>query len=243
MQGLLIRFFGRKYRIGLVCATLIRNGVTRKKLSLIADRRNEYERMVYMQMICAQVQCAQVLCFDEARIDATSQDREYGRREGRRVNALRGMVRGARGNSVLAVLSLRGMLGVAISSARGITGAMFMVDFRALILPCLGRWLSEENSVVLCDNAVIHFMPELHRLITAAGALLIYLPAYGYDKQPVEKATSKARLWLTQNREISCSDPRLAIRRTFMTVTHSDAAGYFRSCGIEVTEISPGLFI
>jgi len=233
MQGLLIRFFGRKYRIGLICATLIRNGVTRKKLSLIADRRNEYERMVYMQMICAQVQCAQVLCFDEARIDATSQDREYGRREGRRVNALRGMVRGARGNSVLAVLSLRGMLGVAISSARGITGAMFMVDFRALILPCLGRWLSEDNSVVLCDNAVIHFMPELHRLITAAGALLIYLPAYGYDKQPVEKATSKARLWLTQNREISCSDPRLAIRRTFLTVTH----------GIEVTEIFPGLFI
>ena len=66
------------------------------------------------------------------------------------------MVRGTRGHSVLAVLSLRGMLGVAISSARGITGAMFMVDFRALILPRLGRWPSEENSVVLCDNAVSH---------------------------------------------------------------------------------------
>ena len=60
-QGLLIRFFGRKYRIGLICATLIRNGVTRKKLSLFADRRNEYERMVYMQMIRAHVQGAQAL--------------------------------------------------------------------------------------------------------------------------------------------------------------------------------------
>ena len=63
MQGLLIRFFGRKYRIGLICATLIRNGVTRKKLSLIADRRNEYERMVYMQMIRAQVQGASSAVF------------------------------------------------------------------------------------------------------------------------------------------------------------------------------------
>ena len=44
MRDLIIRFFGRKYRIGLICATLIRFGVTRKKLSLIADRRNEYER-------------------------------------------------------------------------------------------------------------------------------------------------------------------------------------------------------
>ena len=184
-----------------------------------------------------------MLCFDEARIDATSQDHEYGRGEGRRVNALRGMVRGTRGHSVLAVLSLRGMLGVAISSARGIIGAMFMVDFRALILPRIGRWPSEENSVILCDNAVIHYMPELHRLITAAGALLIYLPACGYDKQPDEKAISKARLWLARNREISRSNPRLAICRAFMTVTHSDAAGYFLSCGIEVTEISPGLFI
>ena len=62
-QGSLIRFFGRKYRIGLICATLIRNGVTRKKLSLIADRRNEYERMVYMQMIRAQVQGASSAVF------------------------------------------------------------------------------------------------------------------------------------------------------------------------------------
>ena len=61
-------------------------------------------------------------------------------------------------------------------------GAVFMVHFRALSLPRLGRWPSEEKSVVLCDNAVIHYMPELHRLITAAGALRIYLPACGYEK-------------------------------------------------------------
>jgi transposase len=76
-------------------------------------------------------------------------------------------------------------------------------------------------------------MPDLHRLITAAGALLLYLPAYGNDKQPVEKAFSKTRLWLARNREISRSDPRLAIRRACMSVTHRDASGYFQSCGIE----------
>jgi len=243
MRDLIIRFFGRKYRIGLICATLIRFGVTRKKLSLIADRRNEYERSVYMQMVQARVQAGQVVCFDEARIDAASEDRDYARGEERRVNGMRGMVRGARGHSVLAVLSLRGMLDVAISSARGITGPAFMEDFEAIVLPRLGRWPSEENSVVLCDNAIIHYMPDLHRLITAAGALLLYLPSYGYDKQPVEKVFSKTRLWLARNREISRSDPRLEIRRACMSVTHRDAAGYFQSCGIEVTEIADGLYI
>ena len=97
--------------------------------------------------------------------------------------------------------------------------------------------------MVLCDNAIIHYMPDLHRLITAAGSLLLYLPAYGYDKQPVEKAFSKTRLWLARNREISRSDSRLAIFRAWMSVTHLDAAGYFQSCGIEVTEIADGLFI
>jgi hypothetical protein len=97
--------------------------------------------------------------------------------------------------------------------------------------------------VVLCDNAIIHYMPDLHRLITAAGALLLYLPAYGYNKQPVEKAFSKTRLWLARNREISRSDPRFAIRRACMSVTHRDAASYFQSCGIEVTEIADSIFI
>ena len=93
--------------------------MTRKKLSLIADRRNEYERSVYMQMVQARVQAGQVVCFDEER----------------RVNGMRGMVRGARGHSVLAVLSLRGMLDVVISSARGITGPAFMEDFEAISCP------------------------------------------------------------------------------------------------------------
>jgi hypothetical protein len=69
MQSLLIRFFGRLYSVSLICATLIRRGVTRKKLSLIAARRNDYERLVYSNFIREHVTASQVLCFDEARID------------------------------------------------------------------------------------------------------------------------------------------------------------------------------
>lgn len=124
MQSLLIRFFGRLYSVPLICATLIRRGVTRKKLSLIAARRNDYERLVYSNFIREHVTASQVLCFDEARIDPRSEERNYGRGLSRRVRGLRAMTRGQSGFSCLCVMSLEGVLSVAVSRAKGITGPM-----------------------------------------------------------------------------------------------------------------------
>ena len=76
MQGLLIRFFGRKYKVPLICATLLRYGVNRKRLSLIASRRNDHERTVHLYTVRNYFTAEQILCLDEARIDARSQHRE-----------------------------------------------------------------------------------------------------------------------------------------------------------------------
>ena len=83
----------------------------------------------------------------------------------------------------------------------------------------------------------------IQALCDAVGAIFVYLPAYGYDKQPAEKAISKARLRLTRHRATAVASPRLAIQRAFASVSHSDSAGYYKASGLKVEQIGPGLFI
>ena len=242
MQGLLIRFFGRKYKVPLICATLLRYGVNRKKLSLIASRRNDHERTVHLYTVRNYFTAEQILCLDEARIDARSQHREHGYGQGRRVHGLRYYIRNQAGHSCLAFISLGGVLGVCISPARGINKEMFLLDFRTHILPHLNPFPGP-RSVVTMDNAIVHNVPELFDLIRQAGAYLHFFPAYGYDLNPVEKVISKARAWLARNRDVAESNPLLAIRRAFASVTATHIAGYYRSCGIAVEEVAEGLFM
>ena len=91
------------------------------------------------------------------------------------------------------------------------------------------------------DNAIVHYVPELFDLIRQAGAYLHFFPAYGYDLNPVEKVISKARAWLARNRDVAESNPLLAIRRAFASVTATHIAGYYRSCGIAVEEVAEDL--
>ncbi len=67
MQHLSIRVFSRYYSVGRICTTLIRNKITRKKLSLIADRQNEEEKRMYREFM-AQFTATQRLYLDEASI-------------------------------------------------------------------------------------------------------------------------------------------------------------------------------
>jgi hypothetical protein len=77
--------------------------------------------------------------------------------------------------------------------------------------------------------------------VPARGALLVYLPAYGYELQPAQKSIYHARLWLLRHRELLELNSRLAIRRAFRSVTASDSAGYFRSGGFPVEELVEGV--
>ena len=50
------------------------------------------------------------------------------------------------------------------------------------------------TSVVIMDNASIHHIEEVSKTIQDVGALLIPLPPYSPDYNPIEKAFSKLRL-------------------------------------------------
>jgi len=65
------------------------------------------------------------------------------------------------------------------------------------LLPRLGRYaFGEPRSVVVMDNASIHHSDRVVELIESVGSIVLYLPPYSPDKNPIEFmfATYKAKL-------------------------------------------------
>ena len=53
----------------------------------------------------------------------------------------------------------------------------------------------QPNSVVVMDNASIHHNGRADELIRGTGAVLVYLPAYSYDFNPIEKVSGKLKFF------------------------------------------------
>ena len=243
MQKYLIITCGRRYPINRIHAALLRRNITRKKLSLIARQQNAYERHVHTQMLRSHFEAGQIICVDETRKDARTLTRQYGygpRDE--RVNVVRQYMRGFNSISAMGVMSLDGMIDAALHDARGIDAATFFDDCVNHILPHCNAFPGP-NSVVFIDNAVIHWSAEVLELFRLHGVILYHLPAYGYDLMPIEKAFSKTVAWLRRHESTVALNPRLGLRRALFSVTADDAAGYYRSCGIDVVEIAPGIYL
>ena len=49
------------------------------------------------------------------------------------------------------------------------------------------------RSVVIMDNATIHYTPSTVNLFEEVGALVHYLPPYSPDMNPIEEAFSKIK--------------------------------------------------
>ena len=75
---------------------------------------------------------------------------------------------------------------------------MNAATFEEWVEKCLVPTLSKGDIVVM-DNLSSHKGPRVEQLIEAAGAELRYLPPYSPDMNPIEKAYSKLKSFLTQN--------------------------------------------
>lgn len=152
------------------------------------------------------------------------------------------MRRGPRPHSAVVFLSIDGVVGCAISRRRqgeGLNQAAFVADFEAHAAPFI-RPFPGPCSVVLLDNSIVHYAPELEAIVTARGGILVKLYAYGYEDMPVEKVSPK--LVRTFGDPYLQANLRLAIRRAVNSVTPADAASYFECSGVQLVEILPGVY-
>ena len=146
--------------------------------------------------------------------------------------------------SVIASISIEGVQSVTVvdNDADGnIDGMIFLESFINDIL-VLCEPFPGERSVVIMDNAAIHMKYQLNAACAAAGVLILYLPPYSFDFNPIELLFNIAKVNLQRRYGGSLLPAHLKIGDLFRNCllsclkTPDVACNMFLHCFIPVTE-------
>jgi transposase len=127
--------------------------------------------------------------------------------------------------TILASLSVSG-----IGASMLIEGAANAQVFETYIERILAPTLKKGQTVVM-DNLSIHKGQKIRDVIEAQGCQVLFLPAYSPDFSPIEETFSKLKAFLRRVGARTHEALQEAITSALLTVTASDAAGWFRHCG------------
>jgi transposase len=107
-----------------------------------------------------------------------------------------------------------------------VTTAVFEAYVEHVLVPVL-----RPKAIVLVDNLSCHKADWIRLLIEAAGATLLFLPAYSPDFSPIEHAFSKLKAFLRRVKAQTLQALIEAIAQAIDTISPADALGYFTDCG------------
>ena len=105
--------------------------------------------------------------------------------------------------SVLPAYSMDGILTYHIYQG-GIDGERYVWFVRDIVLPLCNPHPGP-NSVLVMDNCRIHHHHDVQRACDEAGVILIYLPPYSPDLNPIEELFSVLKAWIKKNMELAQS--------------------------------------
>jgi len=103
-------------------------------------------------------------------------------------------------------------------------GEMFLAWVRQGLVPTL-----QTGDLVIMDNLATHKIAGIREAIEAAGAHLLYLPAYSPDFNPIENMWSKIKQILRSHAPRTESSLLLAAKTAFQAISTADCQGYFFS--------------
>lgn len=112
-----------------------------------------------------------------------------------------------------------------------VRGGTTATVFKRFVRKHLAPQLHPGDRVVL-DNLAAHHAKGVREAIEARGASLTFQPPYSPDLNPIELAWSKIKTVLRGIAARTIASLSRAIRRAQTAVTASDAAGWFRHCGV-----------
>lgn len=117
--------------------------------------------------------------------------------------------------------------------------APFVIDcpmngdiFQSWIDQCLVPTLASGDIVVM-DNLPAHKRDTVRKAIEAAGAILLYLPPYSPDLNPIEMAFSKLKAMLRNAKERSIDDLWKRIGKLIDCFSPSECQNFFKHAGYE----------
>jgi transposase len=107
-----------------------------------------------------------------------------------------------------------------------INAVSFLAWVIQFLVPTLRR-----GDVVVMDNLASHKGAAVRRAIRAAGALLIFLPPYSPDLNPIEQAFSKLKTLLRKENARTREQIETCIRDLLAKITTKECANYFTDAG------------
>jgi transposase len=128
-------------------------------------------------------------------------------------------------------VTMIGALGPAgMVALRAMDGPMLKADFVAFLRDDLFPRMSSGQAVVM-DNLRAHHCKEVKSLAESLGILLVFIPAYSPDFNPIEHAWSKIKGALRSAAARTKAALLDAIRAASASVTAADSTGWSRHCG------------
>lgn len=162
-------------------------------------------------------------------IDETGTSTNMARRRGRapRGERLVGKIPHGHWKTTTFVAGLRS---TALTAPCVIDGPMNGNAFLAYVEQVLAPTLKPGDIVVL-DNLSAHKVPGVRQAIEAAGAMLLYLPPYSPDFNPIEQLFAKLKALLRKAAERSVNALWTRIATLLDAFTSAECANYFRNAG------------
>lgn len=234
LKSILLQSSGIDISTSCICKFLHNSGFSHKKLTLRAQQRCMELRQKFTNDMT--IYAPDMLVFvDETGTDKRSCLRKYGYSlVGKRAVSEKMLVRGKR-FSAISAMSRDGILDVSITT-QSIDGDAFCGFVERILLPNLLPFDGiNGRSVVILDNATIHHVAEVEALIEETGAILIYLPPYSPDLNPIEECFSKVKGILRENDALiqiaNDSEIQDIILGAFSSITVDDCQQWIEHCG------------
>jgi len=108
------------------------------------------------------------------------------------------------------------------------TGQAFLAYVEQVLAPIL-----KPGDIVVLDNLPAHKPIAIRKAIEDAGAVMLFLPPYSPDFNPIEMAFSKIKALLKKAAARTVQDLWDAIRNAIDAVSPKDARSFFTACGYE----------
>lgn len=187
--------------ISTICRLLAQHGLTRKKLQHVALQRTMELRSFFMASVYT-FPTDMFVWIDESGSDSKDQLRRYG-------YALRGetavcrklLVRGRR-VSAIAAISSQGLIALELTDS-SVDGDAFFDFVRGSLVPEMRPFDgTSPMSIAVMDNCSIHHTQEVADLLLTAGILVIFLPPYSPDMNPIELAFGYVKGYLKEHQDL-----------------------------------------
>jgi transposase len=162
-------------------------------------------------------------------IDETSTHTALTRRRARAPRGARAVGRVPRNHgpnvTLLAALTPQG-IGPAMVLSGAVDSAAFALYAERILAPRL-----RPGQVVVLDNLSAHKSADARMAVEAAGARLLFLPAYSPDFNPIELAFAKVKARLRAAAERTPDGLVAATARAIDAITAAEARGFYAHCG------------